>query len=89
MNKSKGNPDRNGQNSKKTEISAAQLTLIAGAVVTFGDVLATIAGVLALEEELQDDAEQTEYLKMQDEKIESMQKQIDELTLQIKNLTRR
>jgi hypothetical protein len=89
LNKSKGNPGRNGQDSNNIEVSSAKLAILAGAVTTFGDILGTIAAALALEEELQAEAEQTEYQKMQDEKIESMQKQIDELTLQIKNLTRR
>ncbi|WP_337101882.1 hypothetical protein [Paenibacillus sp. YIM B09110] len=89
MNKSKGIPGRNGQDSNNIEINSAKLAILAGAVTTFGDILGTIADALALEEGLQAEAEQTEYQKMQDEKIASMQKQIDELTLQIKNLAKK
>lgn len=92
MNKRKAKSRRNGQNSNDIGISAAKLAVIAGAVSTFGDVLATIAAALALEDGLDEDDgdDQTEQnLQMQEEKIASMQKQIDELTLQIKNLTKK
>lgn len=65
--------DQNNQDS--TAIRAAELAVIGEVVSTVGDVISTIAAVLALEEERQ-------------EKIDNknMQKQIDDLTNEVKKL---
>ncbi|MDQ0062886.1 hypothetical protein [Paenibacillus harenae] len=90
-NKYKPNPDRTGQpNFNGTDnYAAAKLAVIAGAVNVFGDVLATIAAALALEESVASDYQDQQNQKAQEANMVNMQKQIDELTLQIKNLTKK
>ncbi len=60
---------------------AAKLAVIAGAITTLGDALATIAAGLALEDELQENQG-----KKND--IDKLQKQIDDLNYEMKQLKR-
>ncbi|GGA46064.1 hypothetical protein [Psychrobacillus lasiicapitis] len=69
-----GSINQNNQDSNKA-ISAAELAVLGALFTTFGDVLATIAAVLALEEERKDDGDNND-----------LQKQIDDLTNEVKKL---
>ncbi|SDM72063.1 hypothetical protein SAMN05518871_10283 [Psychrobacillus sp. OK028] len=66
------NPDQ------QTESQAAKLAVIATAITTFGDALATIAAVLALEESRQNNSDSSDN--------KNLQKQIDHLNDEIKYL---
>ena len=50
------NFDNNVQNNTLPENFSAKLAVIASAISTFGDALATVAAVLALEESIESDA---------------------------------
>ncbi|WP_341302761.1 hypothetical protein MHB44_10755 [Lysinibacillus sp. FSL H8-0500] len=65
----------------KSVSQAAKLAVIAGAITTLGDALATIAAGLALEDELKDNDRSTDD-------IDKLQKQIDELHNEMKQLKR-
>ena len=65
--------DQNNQDSNT--IRAAELAVIGEVLSTVGDVISTIAAVLALEEELQEESNN-----------KNMQKQIDDLTNEVKKL---
>ncbi|MEA0552901.1 hypothetical protein U1P98_04150 [Lysinibacillus irui] len=60
---------------------AAKLAVIAGAITTLGDALATIAAGLALEDELKENESNRDD-------IDKLQKQIDELNYEMKQLKR-
>ena len=62
-------------NQDSTAIRAAELAVIDEVVSTVGDVISTIAAMLALEEERQDERDNNH-----------MQKQIDDLTAEFENL---
>ena len=64
----------------QTESQAAKLAVIAGAITTFGDVLATMAAVLAIEEARQEKNDSVDN--------NSVQKQIDYLSLEMERLKR-
>ncbi|MFB9328718.1 hypothetical protein ACFFSY_22515 [Paenibacillus aurantiacus] len=62
---------------------SAKLALIAGAILTFGDFLTTVAAGLALEEaEINENEEQRVNIQ-REKKLVNMQKKIDDLTHQI------
>ncbi|ULO06551.1 hypothetical protein H1230_26695 [Paenibacillus sp. 19GGS1-52] len=66
---------------------AAKLAIIAGVITTLGDVIATIAATLALEEITNAENNQDQQgQRDQEKKMLSMQKQIDSLTVQLKKL---
>ncbi|KUF35847.1 MULTISPECIES: hypothetical protein [Lysinibacillus] len=58
---------------------AAKLAVIAGAITTLGDAIATIAAGLALEDELKENESNSND-------IDKLQKQIDELNYELKQL---
>ncbi|MEK3727242.1 MULTISPECIES: hypothetical protein [Lysinibacillus] len=60
---------------------AAKLAVIAGAITTLGDAIATIAAGLALEDELKENESNSND-------IDKLQKQIDELNYELKQLKR-
>jgi len=64
----------------QTESQAAKLAVIAGAITTFGDALATMAAVLAIEEARQEKNDSVDN--------NSVQKQIDYLSLEMERLKR-
>ena len=66
-----------GQNNQdsNTAIRAAELAFIGELVSTIGDIISTVAAVLALEEERQEESDN-----------KNMQKQIDNLTNELKKL---
>ncbi|CAM5182808.1 Translation initiation factor 2 OS=Ureibacillus acetophenoni OX=614649 GN=SAMN05877842_102400 PE=4 SV=1 [Ureibacillus acetophenoni] len=61
------------------ESQAAQLAVIAGLITTLGDGLATIASILALKE-----SQQNQNNSSNNYDLKLMQKQIDELTKDVK-----
>lgn len=65
----------------QTDSQSAKLAVIAGAITTLGDVLATMASMLAIEEARQ---EQSENVNIGNSK--SMQKQLDYLTSEIEKI---
>ncbi|KPN96268.1 hypothetical protein [Lysinibacillus sp. ZYM-1] len=69
------------RNSEGTETvgQAAKLAVIAGAISTLGDALATIAAGLALEDELREN-------ESKNNDIDKLQKQIDDLNYEMKQL---
>ncbi|QSB09751.1 hypothetical protein JTI58_22705 [Lysinibacillus fusiformis] len=78
MKQNKGNRNREGLESVS---QAAKLAVIAGAITTLGDALATIAAGLALEDELKENESNSND-------ICKLQKQIDELNYEMKQLKR-
>ena len=72
--------NKNSQN-HQTESQSAKLALIAGAITTLGDVLATMAAVLAIEEERQEQSE-----KGNNGNSKNMQKQLDYLTSEMEKI---
>ena len=83
------NFDNNVQNNTLPENFSAKLAVIASAISTFGDALATVAAVLALEESIESDAtdaKNQEIQKNQEKQMIKMQKQIDYLTEQLSQI---
>ncbi|OKL36889.1 hypothetical protein [Domibacillus mangrovi] len=80
MNNNK-NFDQSSQN-PQTESQAAKLAVIATAVTTFGDALATLAAMLALEEERQEERQ----AQSDKDDYKNMQKQIHYLTTEVEKL---
>ena len=83
------NFDNNVQNNTLPENFSAKLAVIASAISTFGDALATVAAVLALEESIESDAtdaKNQEIQKNQEKQMIKMQKQIDYLTDQLSQI---
>ncbi|MGY4796071.1 hypothetical protein ACVNNN_13800 [Lysinibacillus fusiformis] len=78
MKNNKGNRNSDGIESVS---QAAKLAVIAGAITTLGDALATIAAGLALEDELKENESNSND-------INKLQKQIDELNYEMKQLKR-
>lgn len=78
MKQNKGNRNSDGLQSVS---QAAKLAVIAGAITTLGDALATIAAGLALEDELKENESNSND-------IDKLQKQIDELNYEMKQLKR-
>ena len=76
MKNNKGNRNSDGMESVS---QAAKLAVIAGAITTLGDALATIAAGLALEDELKENESNSND-------INKLQKQIDELNYEMKQL---
>ncbi|GGG62483.1 hypothetical protein [Paenibacillus radicis (ex Gao et al. 2016)] len=89
MSKNKPEPMDTGQSFSKSENNAAKLALIGSAVTTFGDLITTIAAVIALEEIAASEILDQENQRIQDEKMSNMQKQIDYLTSQINQLSKK
>lgn len=78
MKQNKGNRNSEGLESVS---HAARLAVIAGAITTLGDALSTIAAGLALEDELKENENNSN-------EIDKLQKQIDELNYEMKQLRR-
>lgn len=78
MKQNKGNRNSEGLESVS---HAAKLAVIAGAITTLGDALSTIAAGLALEDELKENENNSS-------EIDKLQKQIDELNYEMKQLKR-
>ncbi|SEP18249.1 hypothetical protein [Paenibacillus sp. OV219] len=83
MNKNNSNSGDNSQISK--EKYAAKLTIIAGAIVTLGDFLALVAAALEVEEIASEELQSQQDKSNQEDRMLSMQKQIDYLTIQLSN----
>lgn len=64
----------------QTESQSAKLAVIAGAITTLGDGLATVAALLAIEEARQEQSDAGDS--------KNMQKQIDELSSEMEDLKR-
>ncbi|MGE7809140.1 hypothetical protein [Lysinibacillus capsici] len=78
MKQNKGNRNNEGLESVS---QATKLAVIAGAITTLGDALATIAAGLALEDELKENESNSND-------IDKLQKQIDDLNYEMKQLKR-
>lgn len=70
-------------NQNQLSIQAAELAVVGAAITTLGDTIATIAAVLALEAERQEQNNQNDTSKNGNQ---NMQKQIDYLTIEIEKL---
>lgn len=90
MTKSSPNPvDKDADQSlAKSEYTAARIAIFADVVSTFGDFLATVADALALEEIKAADLLDQQEKQNQEDKMASMQQQIDRLSEQVNQLTR-
>ena len=73
------NENQDSQNFQ-TDSESAKLAVIAGVITTFGDALATIAAVLAIEEARQEQSSNGDS--------KNMQKQIDHLTSEMEKIKR-
>ncbi|PUB09451.1 hypothetical protein [Paenisporosarcina sp. OV554] len=89
MNKNNMNPGQRDQNAGLPENYPAKLDIIASAITTFGDALATVAAILALEETVNSDAEDAKNQKNQEKQLMEMQKQIDSLTNQLSQINKK
>ncbi|MFK2825337.1 hypothetical protein QYG89_06505 [Bacillus sp. B190/17] len=63
--------------------SSLRLALIAVALTTLADAIATVAALQAIDEAIIDDVKAKQEQKELDEKLEKMQQQIDQLTKEI------
>ncbi|MBX8946438.1 MULTISPECIES: hypothetical protein [Lysinibacillus] len=79
----KKNKDNRNSEGLESVSQAAKLAVIAGAITTLGDALATIAAGLALEDELKEKENESNS-----NDIDKLQKQIDELNYEMKQLKR-
>ena len=70
----------------QTESQAAKLAVIAGAITTLGDGLATVAALLAIEEARQEESDTGNNKNMQ-KQIDYLSSEMEELKKQIKRLT--
>jgi TolA-binding protein len=89
LNKKNMNFGHNVEGNAPPENLSARLAIIASVITTFGDALATVSAVLALEESIQSDesdAKNQEIQKNQENQLIKMQKQIDDLTVQISQI---
>ncbi len=77
----KNNKGNRNSDEMESVSQAAKLAVIAGAITTLGDALATIAAGLALEDELKENESNSND-------INKLQKQIDELNYEMKQLKR-
>ena len=82
------NSDSYIQNTSISENNSAKLALIASAITTFGDALATVAAALALEEAANSNTQDFQNQNSQDKQLIQMQKQIDYLTNQVAKLNK-
>lgn len=89
MEKNNVNNGESGQNSTLPENYSAKLAIIASVISTFGDALATVATVLALEEAIEDNIEDAINQKNQEKQLKKMQKQIDYLTNQLTQINKK
>ena len=76
----KNNKSYRNSEENESRSQAAKLAVIAGAITTLGDALATIAADLAVEDELKENESNRD--------IDKLQKQIDELNYEMKQLKR-
>ncbi len=76
----KNNKSYRNSEGNESGSQAAKLAVIAGAITTLGDALATIAADLAVEDELKENESNRD--------IDKLQKQIDELNYEMKQLKR-
>lgn len=83
MNNSDSNSE---QNSASSEVSSLKLALIAAAITTIGDGIATIAALTAIDEAKIAEKKDTKAQKDLDEKLLKMQKQIDKLSKEISKI---
>ena len=80
MNKS----DKTSEQTEQTTISSSlRLGLLAAALTTLGDALATIAALEAIDESIAADIQAKKDQQELDDKLEKMQKQIDRLTYEL------
>jgi TolA-binding protein len=89
LNKNNMNFGHNVQDNTLPENFSAKLAVIASAITTFADALATVSAVLALEESIKSDETDAKNLKIQknqENQLKQMQKQIDYLTNQISQM---
>ncbi|MBM7567564.1 hypothetical protein [Paenibacillus sacheonensis] len=86
MNNRRSHPRDNGQPLLKSDHFSAKLAVIAGAFNILGDFLGTLSSTIALEEIAEEERQNQLDSKLQEERFASMQKQIDELTLQLNRL---
>lgn len=89
LNKNTRNFGHNVEGNALPENFSARLAVIASVITTFGDALATVSAVLALEESIQSDeadAKNQEIQKNQENQLIKMQKQIDDLTNQLSQM---
>lgn len=77
MNKNNLN-NRQDISDQQNDSQAAKLAVVAAAITTFGDALATVAAVLALEESRQDNSDSADN--------KNLQKQIDHLNEEMRKL---
>jgi hypothetical protein len=68
------------------EHASDKLAILGAVITTIGDVISTIAAVMALEESILDDARQQQDQKEQEQKFQKMQKQIDDLTNELSKM---
>jgi len=80
------NNGESGQNSTLPENYSAKLSILASVISTFGDALATVAAVLALEEAVEANRQDAINQKNQEQQMIKMQKQIDYLTNQVSQI---
>lgn len=83
MNNSDFNSEQNGASS---ELSSLKLALIASAITTIGDGIATIAALTAIDEAKISEKKDMQAQKELDEKLKKMQKQIDKLTREMSKI---
>lgn len=91
LNKHNMNFGHNVEDNTLPENFSARLAVIASVITTFGDALATVSAVLALEESIKSDetdAKNQEIQKNQENQLKQMQKQIDDLTTQLSKMNK-
>lgn len=80
------NNSRSDQGILQTESQSAKLAVIAGAITTLGDGLATVAALLAIEEARQEQSDTRDSKNMQ-KQIDDLSSEMEDLKRQIRRLT--
>ncbi|MFE8697925.1 hypothetical protein ACFYKT_16410 [Cytobacillus sp. FJAT-53684] len=83
MNNSDSNSE---QNNTSSELSSLKLALIAAAITTIGDGIATIAALTAIDEAKIAEKKDSKAQKDLDEKLLKMQRQIDRLSREMSKM---
>ncbi|TCI99265.1 hypothetical protein [Cytobacillus praedii] len=83
MNNSDSNSE---QNDTSSELSSLKLALIAAAITTIGDGIATIAALTAIDEAKIAEKKDSKAQKDLDEKLLKMQRQIDRLSREMSKI---
>ncbi|MGZ9868286.1 hypothetical protein ACU3L3_07675 [Priestia endophytica] len=68
--------------------SSLKITLLAGILVTVGDILATYAAKLAIDEEIEAQVTQQQETGQQDDRLKALEKQIQDLHEKINQLSK-